>query len=272
VDGYKYIGTMQICVARMLRESTIFFALLSVLLVGFAQGMYALDASDGNSDLGASVINTLLEALMQAPDFSKLAGGVFGSVMFYMWMIASTIILLNILISLFASAYSDVVDDAEAQFLAFFAAKTIGMIRAPDSYVFPAPFNLIEAFFVAPFEPCVSKNTYAQLNRVVMSVVFFLPLSAIALYELRVEQKTPKFMRSWMHNLEAHDDNSEENGDPEVDDEGGLVISKVKFVDLVKKFPNTAVSSEASVMRELVVIQHRLDELMKRLDKADAEK
>jgi hypothetical protein len=25
-DGYKYIGTMQICIARMLKESGIFFA------------------------------------------------------------------------------------------------------------------------------------------------------------------------------------------------------------------------------------------------------
>ena len=47
-----------------------------------------------------------------------------------------------------------IVDNAEAQYLAFFAGKTIGMIRAPDSYVFPAPFNIIEIFLVAPFE-CV---------------------------------------------------------------------------------------------------------------------
>jgi hypothetical protein len=45
-----------------------------------------------------------------------------------------------------------VVGDAEAQYLAFFAAKTVGMIRAPDSYVYPPPLNIIEAVFVAPFE------------------------------------------------------------------------------------------------------------------------
>jgi hypothetical protein len=47
---------------------------------------------------------------------------------------------------------TQVVEDAEAQYLAFFAGKTIGMIRAPDSYVYPAPFNLVELMFVAPFE------------------------------------------------------------------------------------------------------------------------
>lgn len=50
------------------------------------------------------------------------------------------------------SATCQVVDDAAAEYLTFFAGKTVGMIRAPDSYVYPAPFNLIEMFFVAPFQ------------------------------------------------------------------------------------------------------------------------
>jgi hypothetical protein len=45
-----------------------------------------------------------------------------------------------------------VVDDAEAEYLAFFAGKAVAMIRAPDVYVYPAPFNLVEIFFVAPLE------------------------------------------------------------------------------------------------------------------------
>jgi len=45
-----------------------------------------------------------------------------------------------------------VVDDAEAEYLAFFATKTVSMIRAPDTYVYPAPFNLVEILFIAPFE------------------------------------------------------------------------------------------------------------------------
>lgn len=44
-----------------------------------------------------------------------------------------------------------IVDDAEAEFLTFFATKTIGSIRAPDEFVYPAPFNLLE-LFIAPFE------------------------------------------------------------------------------------------------------------------------
>jgi hypothetical protein len=49
--------------------------------------------------------------------------------LFYLWNVAIGIFLLNILISLFASAYQEIVDDAEAEYMAFFARKTVGMIR-----------------------------------------------------------------------------------------------------------------------------------------------
>ena len=47
----------------------------------------------------------------------------------------TTIILVNILIALFGSAYSDVEENATDEYLAFFAHNTIDLIRAPDSYV-----------------------------------------------------------------------------------------------------------------------------------------
>lgn len=50
-------------------------------------------------------------------------------------------ILLNILVALFGSAYAECTDEAVPTFLAFFSGKTISAIRAPDQYVYPAPFN-----------------------------------------------------------------------------------------------------------------------------------
>lgn len=44
-----------------------------------------------------------------------------------------------------------IIGDAEAEYMAFFAWKTNAMIRAPDSYAYPAPFNLVETF-IAPLE------------------------------------------------------------------------------------------------------------------------
>ena len=84
VDGFKTIGTMQVCISRMFQESTIFFLvsarlhrsvmsscphvfhqLLTVLLAGFVQAMYALDAADGLADNLNSVSSSAITSLMQ---------------------------------------------------------------------------------------------------------------------------------------------------------------------------------------------------------------
>ena len=71
--------------------------------------------------------------------------------LYYLWNVATTVILLNILVSLFSSAYQDVIDDAEAQYLAFFAGKTVNMIRAPVSTAAVAPLRADLSFRTTTF-------------------------------------------------------------------------------------------------------------------------
>ncbi|THV08302.1 calcium activated cation channel [Dendrothele bispora CBS 962.96] len=267
-DGYQYVGTMQICVARMLQESGIFFALLSILGLGFVQAMYALDAADGTVESPAAVVNALVQGLLGSPDFERYITSPTGLLMYYLWNIVTMIILLNILISLFSSAYDDVVEDSEAEYLAYFAGKTVGMIRAPDSYVYPAPFNLVEIFLVSPFEFFVSKRTYAQYNRVVMRIVFFIPLTMIALYESFREERAG-WVKHWLHGTDQGDDNYEAIRDPEPAEEdvsSGLKISKVPFTELVKVFPNTAQSGETLLMLEVQELRAKLDAVLQKLE------
>ncbi|KAF4620040.1 hypothetical protein D9613_005266 [Agrocybe pediades] len=275
-DGYKYIGTMQICVARMLKESGIFFALLSVLGIGFAQGLYALDAADGSTDPPSATLNVLVQALLQAPDYAKFAASPTGLVLYYLWNTVTAIVLLNVLISLFSSAYSDVIDDAEAQYLAFFASKTIGMIRAPDSYVYPAPFNLIEAFLIAPLEffpyMRLSAKHYAKLNRYVMGFLFIVPLTMIALYESAYDSQKHTWMENWFRGDDEGSEDTPANRNPKVEDPScpGMEISKVPFEELIKVFPNTAQSSEATIMKEIVEVKNQLQELLQKLEATKA--
>ncbi|KAJ7930058.1 hypothetical protein B0H13DRAFT_1963066 [Mycena leptocephala] len=269
-DGYKYVGTMQICVARMLQESGIFFALLSVLTLGFGQGLYALDASDGKTESTGAIIDVLIQALLQSPDYGKFKESTMGLTLYYLWGVITCLILLNILISLFSSAYQDVVDDAEAQYLAFFASKTVSMIRAPDSYVYPAPFNLVELFLISPFELfwccSLSPSAYAKLNRFVMATVFFIPLTMIAFYESVFQNDLDKhaWMKRWLSGNDQGDDDKPEYRDPEVDEE--RVISKVKFEELVKAFPNTNQSSEALMLKEILDLKKQLAQVLDKLD------
>lgn len=270
-DGYKYIGTMQICIARMLQESGIFFALLSVMALGFTQALWALDAADGQASPPSSVVNVLVQALLGSPNF-ELFSSTSGLVMYYFWNVVTAIILLNVLISLFASAYQNVVDDAEAQYLAFFAGKTVGMIRAPDVYVYPAPFNLIEIIFVAPFDfipgARLSNKSYAKLNRAVMRVVFILPLTVIALYE---STRGRHWVTDWLRSDNEGDENYSQSRDPEADaEEDGRKISKVCFEDLIKAFPNTAQSSEELLLNEINGLKKQLEAVLQKLDAGGA--
>jgi hypothetical protein len=48
-------------------------------------------------------------------------------IIYYAWNFLTTIVLVNVLIALFGSAYSDVEENATDEYLAFFAHKTIDL-------------------------------------------------------------------------------------------------------------------------------------------------
>lgn len=241
---------------------------MSLLGVGFTQGLYALDAADGETESSIAVFNVLLQSLLQSPDYAKFSTSPAGLTLFYLWNILTAVILLNVLISLFSSAYSDVVDDAEAEFLTFFAGKTVSMIRAPDEFVYPAPFNLVELVLIAPLELVFDKKIYAQLNRYVMSVLFFIPMASIALYESMLDPRRNKWMSNWVNGgLDLCD--TAETRDPDAEGEDadrGLKISTVPFNELIKVFPNTTQSSEATILKEVDELKKKIDALTKMLE------
>jgi len=244
-----------------------FFALLSILAIGFLQGLYALDAADGQLESSSVIVHVMVQSLLQSPDYDKFAGTAAGQILYYFWNVATTIVLLNVLISLFSSAYSDIIEDAEAEYLSFFAAKAVAMVRAPDTYVYPAPFNLLETFFIAPLEFFLSESAYAKLNRSVMSVLFFIPMTMIAF----CESFSPKqrWLNEFINGGPLEDEDSPLARDPEVggeDAESGLVISRVPFSELVKEFPNIHESSETCIIKEIHQVKAQLDALTKRLD------
>ena len=137
------------------------------------------------------------------------------------------------------------------------------MIRAPDSFVFPAPFNIVKIFLVAPFE-CViylfhqllfiyfynrlfpvlrlSTKNYATLNRWVMGIIFFIPLVLIASFESIFDKRKHTWMDNWFRGNDEGVEDTPECKDPSVEDPQciGLQISKVPFAELIQVFPNTS--------------------------------
>ena len=134
---------MQVVVSRMIRESAVFFSLLFILGLGFAQSLLALDAADGRTDPQSLtyIATSLLQSLFGSPDFESPKtryGPPFGSIIIYAWTLLTTVLLINILTALFAGSYAAVTDDAVASYMSFFAAKAVGLVRAPDTFVYPA--------------------------------------------------------------------------------------------------------------------------------------
>jgi len=185
LDSFRFFGAMLVVMKVMLKESVIFFALLAVIVVGFLQSFIGLDyAEDHVMDDTTFIVRSMTNALMGSPDFSGFErfGHPFGMILYYEFCFLVLVILLNVLIALFNSAYEDIYRNADDEFLALLSQKTVQFVRAPDENVFIPPFNLIEVFLLAlPLEWWMDKKLYERINDVVMAVIYA-PLLAIAAY------------------------------------------------------------------------------------------
>lgn len=115
------------------------------------------------------------------------------------------VVLLNILIALYNSAYEDISGNAVDEYMSIFALKTMQFIRAPDENVFIPreyarsnrkkglsnkrfllAFNLLEIIFlVLPFEWWLPRRYYAKINDFIMAVIYSPLLLIVASLETR---------------------------------------------------------------------------------------
>ncbi|KAF4454677.1 hypothetical protein F53441_2755 [Fusarium austroafricanum] len=187
-DSFRFFGAMLVVLKVMMKESIIFFALLIVVIVGFLQAFIGLDIADDNV-AGATwfIIEAMLKAIMQSPEFEGFEdfGHPFGLILYYCFTFVVMIILLNILIALYNSAYEDIYDNADDEYLALFAQKTMQFVRAPDENVYIAPFNLVEVVISGLLEWWLPKPTYEFINDCVMAVLYSPLLFVAAFFERR---------------------------------------------------------------------------------------
>ncbi|KAB5523822.1 cation channel-like protein [Coniochaeta sp. 2T2.1] len=265
LDSYRFFGAMLVVLKVMMKESIIFFALLFVIIIGFLQSFIGLDYADDQvaGDV-AFIIKSMANAIMQAPDFSGFDKfqHPFGLILYYCFTFIVMVILLNVLIALYNSAYEDIYENANDEFLALFSQKTMQFVRAPDENVFIPPFNLIEVFLLAiPLEWWMSKKRYERVNDIVMGIIYSPLLIAAAYFETR----TARDIRSNRSRGEEDDDTVEEweQMASEVDFEAD---GWNKHVESAK--PN--VEEEAAVLevRKLQGEVEKLKEMIEQLHKA----
>lgn len=73
-DVHQFFGILQIVVFRMLKSSAIFFALLSILAVGFTFALSGLDINPDH-DVVVGVMHHLMQALLGSPQFGEYEKG-----------------------------------------------------------------------------------------------------------------------------------------------------------------------------------------------------
>jgi len=275
-DLFSFFGSMQIVVARMLKESVVFFTLLAILSMGFLQALTGLDVADDSRDATSQIVHSLLQGLLGSPDFEtymdKDKSYPFGMILYYAWTVLTIILLLNILIALFNSAYENVADDAIAQYMAFFTSKTVSAVRAPDSFVYVAPFNLVE-ICILPLEFVLSTKAYAAINRVLLTVLFFPALCAITLFESYYEKKFLAGPGSQRRRPTLDEDNLDYDfdEDPSMSDLNDIPqgtqgeISTVKFEELVKSFPDLQTSTSTQILNEVRKLKKELEEVKRQV-------
>ncbi|KAF3160919.1 hypothetical protein TWF788_002828 [Orbilia oligospora] len=190
LDSFRVFGAMLVILKQMFQETFIFFSLLIIIMVGFLQAFIGLDNTDAEEapPMTGFIFRTMTNAILQSPEFDSFDkfSPPFGMILYYIFTFVIMVLLLNILIALFNSAYEDITGNATDEFMALFAQKTLQFVRAPDENVFLPPFNLIEVFFlVIPFEWWMDRKRYAKLNDRVLSVCYLPLLFISALVDTR---------------------------------------------------------------------------------------
>jgi hypothetical protein len=259
LDSIRFFGAMLVVLQVMMKESLIFFALLIVIIVGFLQAFIGMDNADSNADATVFILQAMANAVMQSPDFSGFDNFAhpFGLILYYIFTFLIMVVLLNILIALYNSAYEDITGNATDEYMALFAQKTMQFVRAPDENVFIAPLNLIEIFFlIIPFEWWLPAHLYARLNDYVMAVVYA-PLLLVAAW---FERRSARKVRSNRRRGEQDDDTVEEWEYLSINAEADGWFKKVEDAK-----PNVEDDAATIEVRELRSEVRELKELILRL-------
>lgn len=185
LDAQKFVGAMIVVIKTMMQESILFFVMLFFILVGFLQGFLGLDAADGKSEETKAIFLFLVKSVIGSSGFGdvKMLVQPYASILYFVFTFVLSVILMNILVALYSTAYANIVDNATDEYFALVAQKTLRYIRAPDTDLFIPPFNLIE-FILTPFFQFVPYKYVKTINYFVLLTLYSPLLLYISIDEL----------------------------------------------------------------------------------------
>lgn len=87
LDTFRFFGAMIVVLKVMMKESLIFFALLTIVMVGFLQAFIGMDQVDDDAKVTSFIMQAMINTVMQSPDFSGFENFAppFGIILYYIF-------------------------------------------------------------------------------------------------------------------------------------------------------------------------------------------
>ncbi|AET40121.1 Yvc1p Ecym_5363 [Eremothecium cymbalariae DBVPG len=186
LESERFVGALLVVMKHMMKESVIFFFLLILILIGFLQGFLGLDSSDGRREITGPILSNLVITVLGGGGFDLYENFAppYAAILYYSYHFIVSVILLNILVALYSTAYQNVTQNSTDEYLTLMAQKTLRYIRAPDERVYVPPFNLIE-LALSPILWRLSRSRAKLLSHYVLIILYFPILAWIAVKEVR---------------------------------------------------------------------------------------
>lgn len=87
LDTFRFFGAMIVVLKVMMKESLIFFALLTIVMIGFLQAFIGMDQVDDDAKVTSFIMQAMINTVMQSPDFSGFENFAppFGIILYYIF-------------------------------------------------------------------------------------------------------------------------------------------------------------------------------------------
>lgn len=87
LDTFRFFGAMLVVLKVMMKESLIFFALLTIVIIGFLQAFISMNQIDNNSKVTNFILQAMANSVLQSPDFNGFENFAppFGIILYYIF-------------------------------------------------------------------------------------------------------------------------------------------------------------------------------------------
>ncbi|KAJ2156160.1 hypothetical protein GGF46_005379, partial [Coemansia sp. RSA 552] len=147
LDQFEFFGTIIIQVRRIISGTSLFFALLLVMTVGFFQTFYALSQRHNHLDaqnIWGLMARIFFGSALLGWDQAEMFGPYVGTLAMAAYIAVSMLILYNILIGVINQCMVDIYQNSAQEFRFAYTMRVVEYVSAHQTYPCVPPLNLLQ--------------------------------------------------------------------------------------------------------------------------------